>query len=409
VRCPTCGTEYPDDPDVLFCELDGTALVPDGASVVTAPTATAPVAPEGAVICPPHEDDGEGYCTHCGIKLAPVGAAAATADGVIGVTLALGPAPFLGAVTDRGKRHPTNQDAVTVAVASVGEMPVPVIVLCDGVSSARHSEQSAPEAAQVALERLLRYVHAPTSGLPVTAVSISPLTQTVTDLPLIAPVVSPSDATVPTGALRIATPDAATTMADAIIAAHQAVCALDDAPDATLDPPGCTIVAAVVEPAQITIGWVGDSRAYLLMGDGSRLLTRDHSYVNELIARGELTEEEAAHSQYSHVITLCLGPLNSDAAHPPEPALVQLPRERDGLLVLCSDGLWNYAPQPVFLAKLAREAGPDADAQTIARHLAAFAYDRGGQDNITVAVVRLGDLPPSSPPPSLDTPTESPA
>ncbi len=73
---------------------------------------------------------------------------------------------------------------------------------------------------------------------------------------------------------------------------------------------------------------------------------------------------------------------------------MQLPRERDGLLVLCSDGLWNYAPQPDFLARLAREVGPDADAQTIARHLAAFAYNQGGQDNITVAVVRLGDLPP---------------
>ena len=183
----------------------------------------------------------------------------------------------------------------------------------------------------------------------------------------------------------------------AIIAAHEAICALDDAPDATLEPPGCTIVAAIIEPTQITIGWVGDSRAYLLAEDRSHLLTRDHSYVNELIARGALTEEDSAQSQYAHVITLCLGPLNSDAAHPPEPAIVQIPRAHAGLLVLCTDGLWNYAAQPAFLAALAHEAGPDADAQTIARHLATFANTRGGLDNITVAIVQLADIPPPQP------------
>jgi len=407
VRCPTCGTVYPNDPDVLFCELDGTALVPDGVPVAMAPVATtvattmAPVATNEATICPPHEDDGDGYCTHCGIRLVPAGVAVG-ADSVIGVTLELGPAPFLGAATDRGKRHPTNQDAVRVAVASVGEtpvpVPVPVIVLCDGVSSARHSEESAAEAARVAQGWLLDYLHAPTPSPALTG-GVDPLADTVADLPLIAPATAIGEAAMRTGT-PIVTLTSADAMHNAIIASHEAICALDDAPDATLDPPGCTIVAAVVEPTQITIGWVGDSRAYLLAGDDSRLLTRDHSYVNELITHGDLTEEEAAHSQYSHVITLCLGPLNSDAAHPPDPALVQLPRERDGLLVLCSDGLWNYAPQPVFLAKLAREVGLDADAQTIARHLAAFAYNQGGQDNITVAVVRLGDLPP---PPSPDT------
>ena len=67
--------------------------------------------------------------------------------------------------------------------------------------------------------------------------------------------------------------------------------------------------------------------------------------------------------------------------------------------MLCTDGLWNYAPQPVFLAALAREAGPDADAQTIAHHLATYANTRGGLDNITVAVMRLGDFPPPLPSP----------
>ncbi len=208
-------------------------------SAAATPGATASVTPSGATICPPHEDDGDGYCKHCGIKLMSVGVEVAGADSVIGVTLELGPAPFLGAVTDRGKRHPTNQDAVTVALASVDEMPVPVIVLCDGVSSARHSEQSAPEAARVAREGLFRYMHAlDARALALRQMVLIPLTETVADLPLIAPVALSSEATVPTEC-RVAAPSGgyvADAMDDAIIAAHRAVCALDDAPDATLDP-----------------------------------------------------------------------------------------------------------------------------------------------------------------------------
>jgi len=374
VRCPQCGTDYPEDPDANFCELDGTRLISDAeyarlqsgdSSVAVVPAAT------GAVSgCAPGQcvDDGDGYCVTCGRKLTP-----APLEGCIATPPELAPTPFLGAVTDRGKRHPTNQDAVSVALESMGDLNVPVIVICDGVSSARHSEVTATEATRVALEYLQGYVNNPTLDALPTETNGETLTETNFSLEA---------------------------MRAAIIAAHEAICALDDAPDETLEPPGCTIVASIIEPTQITVGWVGDSRAYLLAGDQSRLLTRDHSYVNDLIARGEMTEEESAQSQYAHVITLCLGPLNSDADHPPNPAVVQIPRDQDGLLVLCTDGLWNYAPQPVFLAALAREAGPDADAQTIAHHLATFANTRGGLDNITVAVVRLGDLPSPLPPPS---------
>ena len=374
MRCPQCGTAYSEDPDANFCELDGTRLISNAeyarlqggnSSVAAAPAAT------GAVSgCAPGEcvDDGDGYCMTCGRKLTP-----APLEGGIATPPELAPMPFLGAVTDRGRRHPTNQDAIAVALESMRDLRIPVIVICDGVSSARHSEVTATEATRVALEHLQGYVINRMLDTLLTEADGETFTETNFSLEA---------------------------MRAAIIAAHEAICALDDAPDDTLEPPGCTIVASIIEPTQITVGWVGDSRAYFLAGDQSRLLTRDHSYVNDLIARGEMTEEESAQSQYAHVITLCLGPLNSDADHPPNPAVVQIPRDQDGLLVLCTDGLWNYAPQPMFLAALAREAGPDADAQTIAHHFATFANTRGGLDNITVAVVRLGDLPPPLPPPS---------
>jgi len=408
VRCPQCGTTYPEDPDANFCELDGTRLISDAeyarlqggdSSVAVVPAATGTISG-----CAPGEcvDDGDGYCVTCGRKLTPA-PLASPLEGGIATPPELAAAPFLGAVTDRGKRHPTNQDAVTVALESMEGRAVPVIVICDGVSSARHSEVTAAEATRVALEHLQGYVVNSTNvsvWAEPDALPTEPHEKTVTDLPGITSAMA---------GVGVETNPSLEAMRAAIIAAHEAVCVLDDAPDDTLEPPGCTIVASIIEPTQITVGWVGDSRAYLLAGDHSRLLTRDHSYVNDLIARGEMTEEESAQSQYAHVITLCLGPLNSDIDHPPNPAVVQIPRDQDGLLVLCTDGLWNYAPQPVFLAALAREAGPDADAQTIAHHLATFANTRGGLDNITVAVVRLGDLPPPLPPPpplpaSVDTP-----
>ena len=159
MRCPHCGTVYPDDPDANFCELDGTRLVSDAdyaqqqsGQTREADSATVPSATGIASGCAPGAcvDDGDGYCATCGRKMAspPI-------DGEIAMPPELAPARFLGAVTDRGKRHPTNQDAVAVTIenasadAAQNAVAVPIIVICDGVSSARHSEVTAAEATRM--------------------------------------------------------------------------------------------------------------------------------------------------------------------------------------------------------------------------------------------------------------------
>jgi len=421
VQCPKCGTEYPEGTN--FCENDGTPLVAEGSVLApAAPAAPAAIENSGCT-CGRNEDDGSGYCTGCGMRLVPPDPGAAV-TGHIATPPELAPAPALGAVTDRGIRHSTNQDAVAVALEIVDGTPVPVIVVCDGVSSARHAEEASAVAVEVACRLLAESAHdrraaAPTVARTAAIASGGDNEHDTSDFPALTPAmiaaaadVAGTDAGVPEpvtvegeAETRDLTPDAAPpvpfvladpvgAMREAITQAHLATCALDDTPDPArpnLGPPGCTFVGAIVEPGTITIGWVGDSRAYWLAGDDSRLLTRDHSYLNDLIDAGQLTEETArTQHQHSHVITRCLGPLNGEGRTPPQASITQIPRPKTGMLLLCSDGLWNYAPEAPHLARLARAVVPGADAQEISRSLAQFAYDAGGQDNITVAVLMLG-------------------
>ncbi len=110
--------------------------------------------------------------------------------------------------------------------------------------------------------------------------------------------------------------------------------------------------------AQTDGGWVGDSRAYWLGPPGgaaqSSLLTTDHSWAVEIVALGELDEAAAAADPRAHAITRWLGADASDA-----PSVVELRPAEPGLLLLCSDGLWNYLPDADALASAAYAAGPE--------------------------------------------------
>jgi serine/threonine protein phosphatase PrpC len=127
-------------------------------------------------------------------------------------------------------------------------------------------------------------------------------------------------------------------MRAAILAGHDAICKLMPAGTSSDDRPLTTIVAALAGCDMVTIGWAGDSRAYLLTGTG-KLLTRDDSWVNWVVERGDMTEAQAMRSPNAHVIVHCLG----DPDDPPEPHVVTVTLSAGERLLLCSDGLWNYA------------------------------------------------------------------
>ena len=131
------------------------------------------------------------------------------------------------------------------------------------------------------------------------------------------------------------------------------------------------------------IAHVGDSRAYLFRDGDLIRLTRDHSLVEELVARGKLTEEQAeAHPQRS-VITRALGPEPNV-----EVDLEAFPARDGDVFLLCSDGLTTMVPEPQLKPILER-GGP---LEPIGRELIAAANEAGGRDNITVILFRLEDV-----------------
>jgi len=178
-------------------------------------------------------------------------------------------------------------------------------------------------------------------------------------------------------------------MRQAVIAAEEAVRAIPfDEKNRKVNPPGTTLVAAVAIRKRLIVGWVGDSRCYLIDKTGARLLTHDHSWVNEMVDNGHLNMEQALKSREAHQITQCLGPLHgnrsTDVADP-SIAVYDLPDY--GIVLLCSDGLWNYFSGVDQLRKLVK-FGPGApDAIVQARSLVAYALSQGGKDNISVALM----------------------
>jgi PPM family protein phosphatase len=143
---------------------------------------------------------------------------------------------------------------------------------------------------------------------------------------------------------------------------------------------GTTVTAAYVGEGDVTIAHVGDSRAYVLRDGELVRLTRDHSLVGELVARGKLTEEQAETHPQRSVITRALGP------EPEVEVDVQTYQARGGdLFLLCSDGLTSMVPEARVKPILER----DAPLERTGRELIAAANDAGGRDNITVVLFRL--------------------
>jgi serine/threonine protein phosphatase PrpC len=97
-----------------------------------------------------------------------------------------------------------------------------------------------------------------------------------------------------------------------------------------------------------------------------------------------MTEEDALKSRQAHAITKWLG-RDSDADF--EASLIEVPLHGPGMLLLCTDGLWNFAPHAAELAALV--AGADGPVLGISRKLVEFAIERGGHDNITAGIARF--------------------
>jgi PPM family protein phosphatase len=171
----------------------------------------------------------------------------------------------------------------------------------------------------------------------------------------------------------------------AVAAAAEAVAELGSAGDA----PACTIVAATLRGSSVAFAWVGDSRAYFVPHDGpAEQLTEDDSWARHAVAMGA-DPSTAMLDPKAHAITAWLG---ADAG-PVRPHSGTFEVRAPGHLVLCSDGLWNYLIGPDEFAEAVRDALTGFNCIAAARSLTDLAKERGGADNITVALAPVKVAP----------------
>lgn len=143
---------------------------------------------------------------------------------------------------------------------------------------------------------------------------------------------------------------------------------------------GTTVEALAIVDNNVIYAHVGDSRIGLLRHGEYQLLTSDHSLVNELVKAGQLTEEEAANHPQKNIITQSIG-----QANPVEPDLgVQMLEEND-YLIINSDGLTNMITDDEIVEILNQDKNLDEKN----KELVSLANDRGGLDNITIALIHV--------------------
>ena len=200
----------------------------------------------------------DGFCAECGIESPPAN---------IHVEIAV--SPTLAGVSDRGPRSSRNEDAFAVATTVAGD----IVVVCDGVSCSQMPDVASQAAAACVRTSLL-------------------------------------------AALTVGVADARTTMTAALMAAHEAVAAISHQKNSDTHPPETTVVAVLRQDRCVTVGWLGDSRAYYVTPVTARALTTDHSWLQEEVAAGRLTHDEAMRSRHAHAITRTLG--GPDTPDPPE-------------------------------------------------------------------------------------------
>lgn len=143
---------------------------------------------------------------------------------------------------------------------------------------------------------------------------------------------------------------------------------------------GTTMVAAIVHGREAVILNIGDSRAYRVGEDGIVKATRDHSVVEDLIHRGQITPEEARQHPQKNLITRALGAEEVCRAD-----LYQLQLEPGEFLLLCTDGLSNTLTDQELLYEVIH----GGSSESCCRRMLEAALSRGAPDNVTAVLIQI--------------------
>jgi len=279
--------------------------------------------------CPPGQGkpDADGYCQVCRLRCV-------TDTAAVRRHVEVSVDEQLAVVSDIGRRHPSNEDAGAVARGPGDSV---VMVVADGVSMSLNSASAAQAAVEAALSVL--------SSLP-------------------------EDAAL------------ADMVRSAVGAANQAVLAVPFVPSDE-DGPETTIVVALCRGGRVAVGWVGDSRAYLIGSDTAEVLTVDDSWVEQVVRSGAMLRERAEADKRAHYVTQVLGMRDQQL----DGHVIERDLPSNCILLLCSDGLWNYFERDGELTDAVRQHH-SSDALELCRWLVDAANERGGHDNVTVASLR---------------------
>lgn len=142
---------------------------------------------------------------------------------------------------------------------------------------------------------------------------------------------------------------------------------------------GTTIVAAVCDGDKLTVANVGDSRLYVVNKDGINQITRDHSWVEEMIRRGGIAREDARNHPDKNIITRAVGVGNSVRIDFFEQKI-----KEDDIILICTDGLTNMLIDEEIQSVLLSERNIEEKAEELVRR----ANDNGGRDNISVILIQ---------------------
>jgi len=241
----------------------------------------------------------------------------------------------LWGITDSGKVRRQNQDVFKVLYDE--DKDIAVMLVCDGMGGARAGNVAAALAAETFMHYMGKYVE-----------NIGNLS------------------------------DIAMKMADAVVAANTAVYDKSMRHD-ELSGMGTTLTAAISTSNGEVVVNVGDSRVYHVKPSGITQITKDHSVVEDMIVRGDLTRTEAYKHPSKHLITRVIGAVPDE-----EPDVFFLEMDAGDYILLCSDGLSNIVMDSEILFEIQRSGG----ARPGCEKLVELALERGAPDNVTAVLFK---------------------
>lgn len=289
--------------------------------------------------CGCNTSPGDRFCGECGSRISSPDMVVSPIDGIGALSdhVDIVIDHKFAAITDVGIKHKRNDDAVAVKKVENNYY----VSLSDGVTNSQTPDLASAIAVKTSIEYML-----------------SDTTSTASQV-----------------------------IKESMVRAHRSVCNIPFDRAIDIDPPSATIINAIVKDDIATIGWLGDTRCYWVSDINSKLLTKDHSWMNHAIEIKKMDVQEAKNNKLAHAILKCLGMEDIDNfSECEEPSIIEFKINERGWLIICSDGLWNYTEEVENL-KMVSKYGKYDNAYDVCQSLVTYAKINGGKDNISVAVL----------------------